>query len=73
MQDLTVSDAQENFHRLRSPTSEGAMVGGEPCLAVGIGGGVLDLPEAKQTYWDDIQARANTLGALPRRGNTAGY
>ena len=29
--------------------------------------GVLDLSGANRTYWDDLQASTNTLGALPRR------
>ena len=49
------------------------MAGGEPSSAAGVGGGVLDLPGANQSYRCDLQVRANTLGALPRRGNEAGY
>ena len=49
------------------------MAGGEPSSTAGVGGGVLDLPGANQSYRDDLQARTNTLGALPRRGNEAGY
>jgi hypothetical protein len=35
--------------------------------------GILDLPGTNQTYWDDLQARTNMLGALPRRGNATRY
>ena len=49
------------------------MADDEPSSAAGVGGGVLDLPGANQSYRDDLQARTNTLGALPRRGNEAGY
>ena len=49
------------------------MAGGEPSSAVGVGGGVLNLLGANQSYQDDLQAYANTLGALLRRGNVVGY
>ena len=39
-------DARENFQWRHGISDEGTMAGGEPSLAAGVGGGVLDLPES---------------------------
>ena len=48
------------------------MAGGVPSSAVDVGGGVLDLIGSNRAHRNDLRARANTLGALPRRGDRAG-